>query len=64
MKAWDNHEEESSWSEVAFWETGLQGQDNWSGNWIAAKKSARKLCLFIKVFLLKIVKKHVYILQV
>ena len=29
MKAWDNHEEESSWSEVAFWETGLQGQDNW-----------------------------------
>ena len=53
VKAWDNHEEESSWSEVAFWETGLQGQDNWSGNWIAAKKSARKLCLFIKVFLLK-----------
>ncbi|MGR6008884.1 glycoside hydrolase family 78 protein [Bacillus cereus] len=53
VKVWDNYGEESPWSEVAFWETGIQGQDNWSRNWIAAKKSARKLCLFIKAFLLK-----------
>ena len=54
VKVWDTHEEESPWSEVAFWETGLQGQGNWSGKWIAAKKNARKLCPFIKAFLLKI----------
>ena len=28
VKVWDNYGEESPWSEVAFWETGLQGQ-NW-----------------------------------
>lgn len=53
IKVWDNYGEESSWSEVAFWETGLQGQDNWSGNWIAVKKNERKLCPLIKILLLK-----------
>ncbi|MCE7036665.1 alpha-L-rhamnosidase [Bacillus cereus] len=58
VKAWDNHEEESSWSEVAFWETGLQGQDNWSGNWIAAKKERTQVMSFHKSFpIKKIVKK-------
>ena len=54
MKAWDNHEEESAWSEVAFWETGLQGQDNWAGTGLLRKKSAQKVMSFNKSFLLKI----------
>lgn len=53
VKAWDNYGEESSWSKVAFWETGLQEQDSWNGKWITAKKSERRLCLLIKILLLK-----------
>ena len=53
VKAWDNHEEESSWSEVAFWETGLQRQDNWSGNWIAAKRERTQVMSFHKSFSVK-----------
>jgi len=58
VKVWDNYGEESSWSEVAFWETGLQGQDNWSGNWIAAKKERAQVMSFNKNFTIKkVVKK-------
>ncbi|MGE6598093.1 family 78 glycoside hydrolase catalytic domain [Bacillus proteolyticus] len=57
VKVWDNHEEESSWSKVAFWETGLQS-DNWTGNWIAAKKERTQVMSFNKnIFIKKLVKK-------
>ncbi|WP_324648281.1 glycoside hydrolase family 78 protein, partial [Bacillus paranthracis] len=53
VKVWDTHEEESPWSEVAFWETGLQGQGNWSGKWIAAKKERTQVMSFHKSFSIK-----------
>ncbi|MED0874650.1 family 78 glycoside hydrolase catalytic domain [Bacillus mobilis] len=53
VKVWDNHEEESSWSKVAFWETGLKGQHNWSGDWIAAKKERTQVMSFHKSFSIK-----------
>ncbi|MFA2603693.1 family 78 glycoside hydrolase catalytic domain [Bacillus cereus] len=53
VKVWDNYGEESPWSEVAFWETGIQGQDNWSGNWIAAKKERTQVMSFHKSFSIK-----------
>ncbi|PGW52426.1 alpha-L-rhamnosidase [Bacillus thuringiensis] len=58
VKVWDNHEEETPWSNVAFWETGLQGYDNWRGNWIAAKKERTQVMSFHKSFSTKkVVKK-------
>ncbi|MGE7889230.1 family 78 glycoside hydrolase catalytic domain [Bacillus cereus] len=58
VKVWDNYEEETPWSNVAFWETGLQGYDNWRGNWIAAKKERTQVMSFNKSFSIKkVVKK-------
>ncbi|MGE6588355.1 family 78 glycoside hydrolase catalytic domain [Bacillus mycoides] len=53
IKVWDNHEEESTWSNVAFWETGLQRQENWIGNWIAAKNERTQVMSFNKNFSIK-----------
>lgn len=57
VKVWDNYGEESSWSKVAFWETGLQEQDSWKGNWIAAKKERTQIMSFNKnISIKKVVK--------
>ncbi|HDR7242911.1 TPA: family 78 glycoside hydrolase catalytic domain [Bacillus mobilis] len=57
VKVWDNYGEESSWSKVAFWETGLQEQDSWKGNWIAAKKERTQVMSFNKnISIKKVVK--------
>lgn len=53
VKAWDNHEEESSWSEVAFWETGLQGQDNWRRELDCCEKERTQVMSFHKSFPIK-----------
>ncbi len=34
VKVWDNHGRESDWSEAAYWETGLLGEENWHAKWI------------------------------
>ncbi|TVQ05668.1 MAG: alpha-L-rhamnosidase, partial [Balneolaceae bacterium] len=34
MKVWDNHGNESDWSDTAFWETGLLNANNWAADWI------------------------------
>ena len=34
VKVWDNHGQESAWSEPAFWETGLLNEYNWQATWI------------------------------
>lgn len=58
IKAWDNQGEESAWSEVAFWETGLQSGENWEGHWIAASKEKTQVMSFNKTFHIeKIVKR-------
>ena len=33
-RIWDNHENQSKWSEPAFWEMGLLSQDDWEAEWI------------------------------
>lgn len=35
LKIWDNHERESKWSEVNYWETGLTDTRLWKANWIS-----------------------------
>ncbi len=34
VKVWDNHNNESAWSEIAFWETGLLKPQNFEAKWI------------------------------
>lgn len=34
VKLWDNHGNESDWSEAAYWETGLLNKENWKAKWI------------------------------
>jgi Alpha-L-rhamnosidase N-terminal domain./Bacterial alpha-L-rhamnosidase. len=34
IKIWDNKENESDWSEAAYWETGLLSENNWVAKWI------------------------------
>ncbi|MGB5820663.1 MAG: glycoside hydrolase family 78 protein [Saonia sp.] len=34
VKVWDNHERESKWSEVNYWETGLMDTKLWKAKWI------------------------------
>lgn len=36
VKAWNQHDEGSDWSEPAFWETGLLDSGEWQAQWIAA----------------------------
>lgn len=34
VKVWDNHNNQSAWSESAFWEMGLLKPEDWKANWI------------------------------
>lgn len=34
VKVWDNFDRESSWSETAWWETGLLSSEEWKAEWI------------------------------
>lgn len=34
VKAWDKENKPSAWSQVAKWETGLMGKQNWQAKWI------------------------------
>jgi alpha-L-rhamnosidase len=34
VKVWDGNKNESAWSPVAFWETGLLKPEDWRANWI------------------------------
>lgn len=36
LKVWDNYNNESNWSEPAYWETGIYRNENWSAEWITA----------------------------
>jgi len=39
VKVWDNHENESGWSEPAGWQTGLFSPEDWKGAaWIALQE--------------------------
>jgi len=33
---WDQYGESSAWSDLAYWETGLQVEAGWVADWIAA----------------------------
>lgn len=34
VRAWDEHDQASGWSETAFWEMGLLDSSNWQAEWI------------------------------
>ena len=36
VRAWDNNDKASKWSEPAFWTTGIMGPENWAAKWIQA----------------------------
>jgi len=36
VRVWDNHGNQSAWSEVKFWETGLLNKADWNAKWIEA----------------------------
>lgn len=38
VKVWDNFDRESSWSSVAWWETGLLGHTEWKAQWITPER--------------------------
>lgn len=40
VKVWDQEGRESDWSEIAFWEMGLLGLDDWTADWITPDASA------------------------
>ena len=42
VKVWDADKNESAWSEVAFWETGLLSPKNWQANWIEPKQDTSR----------------------
>nr|WP_299067005.1 glycoside hydrolase family 78 protein [uncultured Allomuricauda sp.] len=35
VKVWDNHNRESEWSDIHYWETGLMDTKMWKANWIS-----------------------------
>ena len=37
VRIWDNRNQVSEWSEVAFWETGILNTEEWMANWITKK---------------------------
>ncbi|WP_163581455.1 alpha-L-rhamnosidase [Gracilibacillus saliphilus] len=39
VRVWDNFGNISNWSEIAFWETGMLGSDNWRADWIASPQT-------------------------
>jgi alpha-L-rhamnosidase len=39
VKAWDNTDQESSWSKPAIWITGLLNKSDWKANWIFSPES-------------------------
>lgn len=39
VKVWDQEGHESDWSEIAFWEMGLLGLDDWTADWITPDAS-------------------------
>jgi len=41
VRVWDNQGNESPWSPVAWWETGLLQPDDWQASWIEAAKMDR-----------------------
>jgi len=59
VKVWDNHNNESPWSDAAYWEMGLLKPEEWKANWIepgfAEDSVMRPTPLFRKEF--KAVKK-------
>jgi alpha-L-rhamnosidase len=43
VKVWDNHGNESAWSEPAYWQMGLFNQEDWNGaQWIAYEELAEE----------------------
>lgn len=38
VRVWDNHGNQSPWSTVKFWETGLLNKAGWSAKWIEAEE--------------------------
>lgn len=57
VKAVDNHDEESHWSETAFWETGMMTRSQWQAKWItsalAEEQELEASPLFRKEFCIK-----------
>ena len=42
IRIWDNKNQVSEWSEVAFWETGILKTAEWTANWITKKDDIQK----------------------
>lgn len=53
VKVWDQDGEVSDWSNMAFWETGIFGHENWRAKWIKADDAIERsdaIPYFRKVF--------------
>jgi alpha-L-rhamnosidase len=42
VKIWDNQNQESKWSEIAFWEMGLLKEQDWTARWIEPELEEQK----------------------
>lgn len=42
VKIWDNKDNESKWSETAFWETGLLSPSDWKAQWIEIESDTNR----------------------
>lgn len=50
VRVWDNQENVSSWSETAYWETGLLDSGEWVAEWITTEQEEEASSLLRKVF--------------
>jgi len=42
VKVWDNSNQSSAWSDIAYWEMGLLSPADWTANWIEPVQSAER----------------------
>lgn len=48
IQVWDQYGEQSSWSHTAYWETGLDEEEGWIAEWIAASEERTQVMAFKK----------------
>jgi len=48
VSVWDQYGESSAWSDLAYWETGLQVEAGWVADWIAAPQEQTQVMSFEK----------------